>query len=112
MNKVNTQVTIRVSLATLVQEIGETSVAVNQLVERLGSRVNEAGELVVQVSDTRSQRMNRTIARERAADLIVHALRPRRTRRPTSPSAAARQRRLEAKRHRSRIKQARGKVEE
>ena len=49
----------------------------------LASRCNAEGELVLQVSDTRSQRMNREIAIGRAADLVGRAGAKPKRRRPT-----------------------------
>ena len=49
--------------------------------------------------DARSQTRNRTLALERLAARIARALEVPRTRRPTKPTTASRQRRLEAKRH-------------
>ena len=48
--------------------------------------------------DARSQTRNRTLALERLAARIARALEVPRTRRPTKPTTASRQRRLEAKR--------------
>jgi ribosome-associated protein len=48
--------------------------------------------------DARSQTRNRTLALERLAARIARALEVPRARRPTKPTAASRQRRLEAKR--------------
>jgi ribosome-associated protein len=63
-----------------------------RLLERLGTVVR------VVVSDTRSQARNRELA---------VALRTPRARRPTSPSRAARHRRVEAKRRRGELKRQR-----
>jgi ribosome-associated protein len=76
------------------------------LLERLGSRL-AAGELRVVVSESRSQWRNREIARRRLQALLEEALRPRRQRRATRPSAAARLRRLAVKRHRGEAKRRR-----
>jgi ribosome-associated protein len=57
--------------------------------------------------DARSQARNRDLAIERLRERIRAALRPRKRRRATKPSRAARERRLEAKRHRSEIKRQR-----
>jgi ribosome-associated protein len=48
--------------------------------------------------DARSQTRNRTLALERLAARIARALEVPRTRRPTKPTTASRQRRLDAKR--------------
>jgi len=103
VNKVNTQVTLRVPIDLLALPAHES----DRIKRRLANRCNESGELVIQVSDTRSQHANREIAAERAAELITNALQRPKRRRPTRPSAGARERRLTAKRHRSRTKQNR-----
>jgi ribosome-associated protein len=64
----------------------------------LAGRVNEAGELVIRVQDSRSQAHNRVLARERAMALLVQALHREKPRRATKPTRASRERRLEAKR--------------
>jgi ribosome-associated protein len=62
----------------------------------------------VVVDETRSQWRNRQIARRRLRDHILEALRPDPSpRRPTKPSRAARRRRLDDKRARSRTKSLR-----
>ena len=68
---------------------------------RLGPRVTATAQ------DTRSQARNRELALERLRDRLDAALRVRRARRPTQPSAAARRRRLEQKRRTSERKRAR-----
>jgi ribosome-associated protein len=57
--------------------------------------------------DTRSQARNRELALERLRNRLAGALTVQRRRRPTSPSAASRQRRLESKRRRGDVKRAR-----
>jgi len=76
------------------------------LLERLGTRIS-GGVLRLVVNESRSQWRNRQIARRRLADLLSEALRPRRRRRPTRPSAAARLRRLADKQRRGEIKRHR-----
>jgi len=63
-----------------------------RLLERLGPVVTAVAQ------DARSQSRNRELALERLAAKIAAALRVRRKRRPTKPTRAARQRRLEQKR--------------
>ena len=67
---------------------------------RLGSRLTDEGVLVLQSSEHRSQTRNREAAVARLVALLSDALRVSPTRRPTRPTRAARQRRLEAKRRR------------
>jgi ribosome-associated protein len=76
------------------------------LLERLGSRL-AAGELRLVVNESRSQWRNREIARRRLAATLQEALRPRRRRRATRPTAASRLRRLAVKRQRSEAKRHR-----
>lgn len=100
VNKVNTQVTLRVPIA----QLGFSDAQLERVRERLGSRINSEGELVINASATRSQSKNREIAIARATDLIAGALARQRHRRPTRPTASSRERRLQAKRRRGRIK--------
>jgi ribosome-associated protein len=69
--------------------------------ERLGPVVRAVAQ------DERSQARNRELALERLAETLAAALRPRRKRRPTRPSAAARERRLTEKRRRGEAKRLR-----
>jgi ribosome-associated protein len=71
------------------------------LLERLGPTVR------VVVSDERSQFRNRQVARERLARRLDEALRVERPRRPTVPTKASRERRLQAKQLRATRKQER-----
>jgi ribosome-associated protein len=72
-----------------------------------GKRVSRDGVLVITAHRFRSQEQNRRDAIERLAALIREAALPRKKRRPTNPTRASRQRRLEGKRRRSEVKRAR-----
>jgi ribosome-associated protein len=65
---------------------------------------------VITAQRFRSQERNRQDARDRLVALIRRALTPPRPRRPTRPSAAARERRLTDKARRSRVKRERGAI--
>ncbi|MEO8290847.1 MAG: alternative ribosome rescue aminoacyl-tRNA hydrolase ArfB [Gaiellaceae bacterium] len=70
--------------------------------------LRRVGPVVRAVSqDERSRLRNRELALERLAAAIRAALHVKRKRRPTRPSAAARQRRLEGKKRRSATKRLR-----
>jgi ribosome-associated protein len=70
--------------------------------------VRRAGPVLRAVAqDERSQARNRELASERLVDSLRDALRVERPRRPTRPTAAARERRLQQKRRRSEAKQLR-----
>jgi ribosome-associated protein len=75
--------------------------------------LRKAGPVLRAVAqDERSQSRNRELAVERLVEALREALRVPRRRRPTKPSAASRERRLEQKRRRSQTKQLRRKPED
>ena len=73
---------------------------------RLVTRVGAVVRAVAQ--DERSQWRNRELALERLAETIAAGLKRQRRRRPTTPSPAARERRLATKRRRGTTKRLRG----
>jgi ribosome-associated protein len=76
--------------------------------ERLaGSRLTRDGYVVIIAQRHRTQGRNREDALQRLIDLIRRASVAPRVRRPTKPTKAARQRRVEAKKHRAGLKQTR-----
>ncbi|MFJ5233358.1 alternative ribosome rescue aminoacyl-tRNA hydrolase ArfB [Kitasatospora sp. NPDC088391] len=78
--------------------------------ERLASRLVD-GVLTVRASEHRSQWRNREVAAARLAALLGEATAPPpKARRATKPSRGMVERRLESKRHRSGLKQGRGRV--
>jgi ribosome-associated protein len=96
-NKTETAVTIRF-------EITESSLP-EPVRERLERRLGAVVE--VTASDTRSQRRNREIARQRLIERLEKALVDPKPRKKTKPSKAARERRLAEKKARSEKKKAR-----
>lgn len=74
--------------------------------ERLATRLSGT-VLTISAAEHRSQRRNRTAARERLAILLRDAVVPSPTRRPTRRTRGSHRRRLEAKRERSEVKQNR-----
>ena len=75
-------------------------------------RVSADGVVVIKAQEHRSQEQNRAAALARLQELIRAVAIPRKARKPTAPSRAARRKRLEQKKQRGRIKALRGKVEE
>jgi ribosome-associated protein len=71
------------------------------LLDRLASRLDSRGRLRVVADAHRSQLRNRAAALERLRAIVAAALRPRKRRVPSRPTAAAIERRLDAKRRRS-----------
>jgi ribosome-associated protein len=108
VNKVNTKVILRVPVAHM-PEISPREL--NRLRERLGNRLTDTDVLVIHASEERSQFKNRRKAEERAADLIIEAIRPQKKRKPSKPGRAAKERRLQRKKRRSRLKQMRKRPE-
>ncbi len=101
VNKVESRVTLLFDLA------GSASLSEAQkrlLRRRLPGRINKLGVLRVMSQKHRTQAANRAAATERFVELLRAALRPRRPRVGTRPSAASRQRRLDDKRRRGRLK--------
>jgi ribosome-associated protein len=83
--------------------------ASGSLTERQKQRVlRKAGPVLrVIAQDERSQARNRELATERLADALREALHVPRRRKPTKPSRASVERRLESKRRRSQTKRLR-----
>jgi ribosome-associated protein len=107
VNKVATAVQLRVDLFRL----GLHPDAYERLKTIGGSRVTGGGELLITARRFRTQEANRADARRRLAEMIAAAHIVRAKRKPTRVSKAAKARRVEQKRQRSTVKQARGKVD-
>lgn len=78
-----------------------------RLARLAGGRMSDAGVLVIDARRHRTQELNRVDAVERLISLLRQAAQPRRARKPTLPSAAARAARLEHKRRRALLKRRR-----
>jgi ribosome-associated protein len=76
--------------------------ALDRLAARLSGTV-----LTISAAEHRSQRRNRTAARERLAEFLRDAVAPPIVRRPTRRTRGSHRRRLEAKRQRSEVKRHR-----
>ena len=74
-----------------------------------GRRLTDEGAVLLIARGERSQEQNRRDAEARLAALIEAALVEPKVRRPTRPTRASKQRRLEHKTRRSSIKRARGR---
>lgn len=107
VNKVATAVQLRVDLFKL----GLHPDAYERLKQLAGNRVTGAGEVIITARRFRTQEANRTDARARLAEMIAAAHMAPRKRKATRPSKAAKAQRVEKKRQRSAVKQARGRVE-
>ena len=81
-----------------------------RILQRLAGYIDDEGELRIVSSATRSQLENRAAAITRFQMLMAAALRRRKHRVPTRPSAARAKRRLTAKKGRAEVKSTRRKV--
>lgn len=106
VNKVATAVQLRVDLFAL----GLHPEVYRRLKTLAGSRMTAAGELLIIARRFRTQEANRLDARERLAALLQAAHRRPEKRVKTKPSKAAKAKRVDAKKARSGVKAARGKV--
>ncbi|MGH2757205.1 MAG: alternative ribosome rescue aminoacyl-tRNA hydrolase ArfB, partial [Actinomycetota bacterium] len=81
-----------------------------RIAEHLRRRMDGSGTIRLTSDRYRSQMRNREDALDRLAALVGEALKPRKTRLATKPSAGARERRLEQKRRRAEVKRDRGRA--
>jgi ribosome-associated protein len=105
VNKVATAVQLRCD----VFKLGLATYAYARLKELAGSRMTSDGTIVITAREYRSQDANREAARARLADLIAKAHIRQAKRVKTKPSRAAKARRVDEKKGRGAVKQARGK---
>jgi ribosome-associated protein len=106
VNKVETKVTLRWSPAdsAMLSDADRS-----WLLKRLKSRLTDAGELILSSTKTRVQSRNREDVRNRLVGIIREALVRPKKRKPTRPSRASKERRLQAKKQRSQKKALRKK---
>jgi ribosome-associated protein len=103
VNKVSSAVELRFNIAasSLPPDVKERLVAI------AGNRVTADGDLIIDSREHRTQAQNREAARARLLALLQHAARRPKRRKATKPGAAARERRLAAKKRRGDLKAAR-----
>jgi ribosome-associated protein len=104
VNKVSTAVQLRLNLPrsrSLPEEVR------GRLARLAGRRLTRDGVLVITAQRYRTQERNRQDALERLVALIRRAVFPPTPRRPTKPSAAAKERRLKSKARRAATKELR-----
>lgn len=109
VNKVATAVQLRFDVArspSLPDDVRQ------RLLALAGSRLTAAGILIIEAKRHRTQSQNREDALERLIALIRQAAIPPKSRIATKPTKASKARRLDEKRHRSRLKRTRGSVSE
>ncbi len=108
VNRSATQVELRFDVANSPSLTEEQR---HRVLMNLRTRIDAAGVLHISAQSTRSQYRNRAEAVTRFQELMQRALRVPRRRKPTRPTVAARERRLEQKRRRSDQKRSRQRVQ-
>jgi ribosome-associated protein len=105
VNKVSSAVHLRfdVRASSLPEPVKERLLALRD------SRITDEGVVVIKAQTSRSREANRTEALQRLQELIDSVATPPRARKPTKPTYASKQRRLQAKVKRSDIKAGRTK---
>ena len=105
VNKVATAVELRFNVAA--------SALPDEVKERVAilaaGRLTAGGVLIIDSREHRTQAANRRAARDRLVALVLQASKRPRKRKPTTPGAGARERRLTSKTHRAQTKAARRK---
>ena len=81
-----------------------------RLLKLQDSRISKDGVIVIKAQQYRSQEKNRDDALLRLQELIKSVMITQKKRKPTKPSKAVRQKRLEQKSRRGKLKLSRGKV--
>jgi len=107
VNKVATAVQLRFDVAgsdSLPDDVRE------RLVRLAGKKMTDDGSLIITARRYRTQAANREDAIERLVALIKKAAAKQKPRKKTKPTQASRERRLQDKRHRSKIKRLRKDV--
>jgi ribosome-associated protein len=104
VNKVNTKVELRFHVASSTLLSDEEKIL---LIEKLLKKINSEGELILVSQTERSQMKNKEKVIEKFYSLLARALTPRKKRKPTKPSQASKEERLEEKRKQAEKKERR-----
>ncbi len=107
VNKVATAVQLRVNIYAL----GLPPQIFHRLKDLAGSRLNQAGEIVIDARNHRTQEANRREARERLAELIDKACKPPKKRAKSRVNRINKTKRLANKKEHGQKKALRGKID-
>jgi ribosome-associated protein len=94
VNKLNTKVTLHLKLEDI---LGLSEAELNRVRQLLANRITLEDEIVIIADEERSRRTNEERALSRLEALITASARLPKRRRPTKPSRAAKERRLQSK---------------
>lgn len=101
VNKVNSRATLTVPVSALREALPADAIP---RLKVIASRYVTQDGLQISASDSRSQIANRRACLDRLREVIVESLIRPKPRKKTKPSRRAKQRRLDAKKHRSKVK--------
>ena len=106
VNKVSSAIHLRfdIGASSLPYDVKARLLALND------NRITRDGVLIIKAQEHRSQDMNRIEAFARLMDVVQSVAKPPKKRRPTQPTYASKQRRLEGKKKLSEIKSGRSRV--
>jgi len=106
VNKVSSAIHLRfdIGASSLPDDVKDRLLALND------NRITREGVLVIKSQEHRSQDMNRIEAFSRLMDVVQSVAKPPKKRKPTKPTFASKQRRLEGKKKLSEIKSGRSRV--
>ncbi|MBN2529387.1 MAG: aminoacyl-tRNA hydrolase [Deltaproteobacteria bacterium] len=104
VNKVSSRITL---YWQVVSSQAVSDVQRSRIMTRLKHRISSDGVLQISSDTHRSQHRNREDVREKMAEIVKNALKITPRRIATKTTLGAKRRRVEAKRHRARIKQMR-----
>jgi ribosome-associated protein len=108
INKVSTKVELRFQAEKSTKLSHNVKVRLQKVA---GRKWNKEGEIIITAEKYRSQLMNRNLAKEKLANIILEALEPPNFRLKTQPSKTTKMRRINEKAKRSKLKSLRGRVE-
>ena len=107
VNKVSTAIHIRFDVRASTALSDEDRERIESVNDR---RLTKDGIIIIKSQRYRSQDKNRSDALEKLAEMISKALTEKKPRRPTRPTRKSKQKRLDEKTRRGRLKVSRGKV--
>jgi ribosome-associated protein len=104
VNKVSTAVQLRFDVGNSPSLPGDVR---TRLIRMAGRRITQDGILLIEARQHRTQERNREDAIERLVELICQATQKPKPRKKTKPSRAAKERRIEGKKQRGKVKKMR-----
>ena len=107
VNKVSSAIHLRFDIATS----SLPPFYKNRLLHRKDRRINKEGVIVIKAQQFRTQEKNREDALTRLKQVIIEASHVAKVRHATKPSKGSKQRRMDTKTRRGRVKSLRGRVD-